>query len=61
MSSAQKASASYPGNTVPRAEYDALQEQVQSLERQLEWFKRQLFVEQSTKRLDVDPAVLCNL
>jgi transposase len=47
--------------TLPRAEYEALQEQVQSLTAQLGWFKRQLFGRKSEKRLDVDPAVQGNL
>ena len=56
MSSAQRVSASSPEATVPRAEYDALQAQVQSLKVQLDWFKRQLFGEKSEKRLRLDPA-----
>jgi transposase len=58
VASAQKA----PENiTLPRAEYEALQAQVQSLTSQLDWFKRQLFGRKSEKRLDVDPAVQGNL
>lgn len=64
MSSAQTASASSPSITVPRAEYDALQsrlgdyeEQLQTLKTQLDWFKRQLFGEESEKRLMLDPAI----
>jgi transposase len=56
MSSAPTASA-YPSDaTVPRAEYEALQEQVRQLQTQLDWFKRQLFGSKSEKRLLDDPA-----
>ena len=58
MASAQKAPANI---TLPRAEYEALQEQLQSLTSQLDWFKRQLFGRKSEKRLDVDPTVQGNL
>ena len=58
MSSAPAARASTPNITVPRAEYDALQEQVQSLKAQLDWFKRQLFGRKSEKRLIDNPGQL---
>ncbi|MFN2186126.1 MAG: IS66 family transposase, partial [Anaerolineae bacterium] len=58
MDSVQNASENI---TLPRAEYEALQEQVQSLTSQLDWLKRQLFGRKSEKRLDVDPAVQGNL
>jgi transposase len=58
MDSVQNASENI---TLPRAEYEALQEQVQSLRSQLDWLKRQLFGRKSEKRLDVDPAVQGNL
>ena len=51
MSSSPTASASSLHVTVPRAEYDALQERVQSLKAQLDWFQRQLFGRKSEKRL----------
>ena len=44
-----------------RSENATLQEQIQSLQLQVEWFKRQLFGEKSEKRLDVDPAMQGNL
>jgi len=58
MSSAPAAIASTPNITIPRAEYDALQEQVQYLRVQLEWFKRQLFGRKSEKRLIDNPGQL---
>lgn len=58
MASAQRAPANI---TLPRAEYEALQEQLHSLTSQLDWFKRQLFGRKSEKRLDVDPTVQGNL
>jgi len=61
MSSAQTAVASSPNISLPRAEYDALQAQVQSLQIQLDWFKRQLFGAKSEKRLEVDPALQADL
>jgi len=61
MSSTQTAVASSPNITLPRAEYDALQAQVQSLKIQLDWFKRQLFGAKSEKRLEVDPAIQADL
>jgi len=44
-----------------RTENATLREQNQSLQHQLDWFKRQLFGAKSEKRLDVDPAVQGNL
>ncbi len=61
MSSAQTASASSPSITVPRADYDALQAQVQSLKTQLDWFKRQLFGSKSEKRQLLEPAIQADL
>lgn len=61
MNSAQTASAASPSVTLSRAEYDALQEQLQTLKAQLEWFKRQLFGEKSEKRLVLDPAIQSDL
>ena len=61
MSSAQTAVASSQNISLPRAEYDALQAQVQALQTQLDWFKRQLFGEKSEKRLEIDPAMQADL
>ena len=61
MSSASVATGSSESTTVPRAEYDALQAQVQSLKTQLDWFKRQLFGTKSEKRLILDPAIQADL
>ncbi len=44
-----------------RTENATLREQNQSLQHQLDWFKRQLFGAKSEKRLDVDPAIQGNL
>jgi transposase len=56
MSSAQTAVVSEQNITLPRAEYDALQEQLHTLKTQLDWFKCQLFGAKSEKRLEVDPS-----
>lgn len=61
MSSAQTAVASSQNISLPRAEYDALQAQVQTLQTQLDWFKRQLFGTKSEKRLEIDPAMQVDL
>lgn len=61
MSSAQTVAISSESITLPRAEYDALQAQVQSLKTQLEWFKRQLFGEKSEQRRLLDPAIQADL
>jgi len=61
MSSAQTAVASSQTISLPRAEYDALQAQVQTLQTQLDWFKRQLFGAKSEKRLEVDPSIQADL
>jgi len=61
MSSAQTAIASSQTISLPRAEYDALQAQVQALQTQLDWFKRQLFGAKSEKRLAIDPALQADL
>ncbi len=61
MSSAQTAVVFGQKISLPRAEYDALQAQVQSLQTQLDWFKRQLFGAKSEKRLAVDPALQADL
>jgi transposase len=57
MSSAQTKSAASESVTISRTEYDTLQSQIQSLQNQLDWFKRQLFGEKSEKRQMLDPAV----
>ena len=61
MSLVQTAVASSQNILLPRAEYDALQAQVQSLKAQLDWFKRQLFGVRSEKRLQIDPAIQADL
>ncbi len=61
MSSVQTAVASSQNISLPRAEYDALQAQVQTLKIQLDWFKRQLFGAKSEKRLEIDPAIQADL
>jgi len=61
MSSAQTAVVSEQNVTLPRAEYDALQEQLHTLKTQLDWFKRQLFGAKSEKRLEVDPSLQADL
>lgn len=61
MSSVQTAVASNQHITLPRAEYDALQAQVYTLQTQLDWFKRQLFGSKSEKRLAIDPAIQADL
>lgn len=61
MSSAQTAIATSPTVTLTRADYDALQQQIQSLKNQLAWFKRQLFGATSEKRLVPDPAIQADL
>ena len=61
MSSVQTAVASSQNISLPRAEYDALQAQVQTLQTQLDWFKRQLFGAKSEKRLEIDPAMQADL
>ena len=61
MSSVQRAVASSQNISLPRAEYDALQAQVQTLQTQLDWFKCQLFGAKSKKRLEIDPALQADL
>ena len=61
MSSVQTAVASSQNISLPRAEYDALQAQIQALQTQLDWFKRQLFGSKSEKRLEIDPAIQADL
>ena len=61
MSSVQTAVASSQNISLPRAEYDALQAQVQTLQTQLDWFKRQLFGAKSERRLEIDPAMQADL
>ena len=61
MSSVQTAVVSSQNISLPRAEYDALQAQVQTLQTQLDWFKRQLFGAKSEKRLEIDPAMQADL
>ncbi len=47
--------------SLPRAEYDALQAQIQTLKTQLDWFKRQLFGAKSEKRLLIESAIQADL
>ena len=61
MSSVQTVVASAQNISLPRAEYDALQTQIQALQTQLDWFKRQLFGSKSEKRLEIDPAIQADL
>ena len=61
MSSVQTVVASAQNISLPRAEYDALQAQIQALQTQLDWFKRQLFGSKSEKRLEIDPAIQADL
>jgi transposase len=61
MNSVQTAAASSQNISLPRAEYDALQAQVQALQTQLDWFKRQLFGRSSEKRLEIDPVLQADL
>ena len=61
MSSAQTAVDSSQTLSISRAEYDALQAQLQTLKTQLDWFKRQLFGSTSEKRLIIDPAIQADL
>ena len=62
MSSGHTASVSpSPNITVPRAEYDALQQENRALKTQLDWFKRQLFGEKSEKRRVFEPATQADL
>jgi len=61
MSSAQTAVDSSQTISLARAEYDALQAQLQTLKTQLDWFKRQLFGSKSEKRLIIDPAIQADL
>jgi len=49
------------GTVALRTENAALQEQVESLKTQLDWFKRQLFGSKSEKRLIIDPAIQADL
>ena len=49
------------GTAALRTENAALQEQVESLKTQLDWFKRQLFGSKSEKRLVIDPAIQADL
>lgn len=61
MRSVQSAAVPQPDIKELRAENAALQEQVQSLKTQLDWFKRQLFGSTSEKRLRIDPALQADL
>ena len=61
MSSAQRTAVQAASTTALRSENAALQEQVESLKTQLDWFKRQLFGSKSEKRLVIDPAVQADL
>jgi transposase len=61
MSSAQTAIVQQPCSVDSNAEITALKEQVQTLQTQLDWFKRQLFGAKSEKRLEIDPALQSDL
>ena len=61
MSSAQTAIVQPPCSVDSNAEIAALKEQVQTLQTQLDWFKRQLFGARSEKRLEIDPALQADL
>jgi len=61
MSSAQTAIVQPSCSVDSNAEIAALKEQVQTLQTQLDWFKRQLFGAKSEKRLEIDPALQADL
>ena len=61
MSSAQTATVQQSCSVGSNAEIAALKEQVQTLQTQLDWFKRQLFGAKSEKRLEIDPAMQADL
>jgi len=61
MSSAQSAVDATQNIVLARTEYDALQAQIQTLQTQLDWFKRQLFGSKSEKRLVMDAAIQADL
>ena len=61
MSSAQTAIVQQSCSVGSNAEIAALKEQVQTLQTQLDWFKRQLFGAKSEKRLEIDPAMQADL
>jgi len=61
MSSAQTAVIQSPNVATLRTENASLKEQVQTLQTQLDWFKRQLFGAKSEKRLEIDPAIQADL
>ena len=68
MNAAQTVAVQTQNITALRSENDALrcrlgdtEQQLQTLKRQLDWFKRQLFGERSEKRLLIDPAIQADL
>ena len=61
MSSAQTAIVQPSCSVGSNTEIAALKEQVQTLQTQLDWFKRQLFGAKSEKRLEIDPAMQADL
>jgi len=61
MSSAQTAVIQSPNVATLCTENASLKEQVQTLQTQLDWFKRQLFGRRSEKRLEIDPAIQADL
>ena len=61
MSSAQTAIVQPACSVDSNTEIAALKEQVQTLQTQLDWFKRQLFGAKSEKRLAIDPALQSDL
>jgi transposase len=61
MSSVQTAVNQSPDVATLCTENASLKEQVQTLQTQLDWFKRQLFGRSSEKRLEIDPALQADL
>ncbi|MGB5340205.1 MAG: IS66 family transposase, partial [Gammaproteobacteria bacterium] len=61
MSSVQTAVVQSPDIATLCTENASLKEQVQTLQTQLDWFKRQLFGAKSEKRLEIDPALQADL
>jgi len=61
MSSAQTAIVQPSCSVDSNAEIAVLKAQVQTLQTQLDWFKRQLFGAKSEKRLEIDPAMQADL
>ena len=61
MSSVQAVVVQSPDIATLCTENASLKEQVQALQTQLDWFKRQLFGSKSEKRLEIDPALQADL